>query len=242
VDYEASFPIITAQAAALAAVGRVMDPDAVVPSCPEWKVEKLLRHTGTAHRWSAGVVRSRRPLSHKEIDLELPGDPAGLPDWLERGAAQLVGALGAADPDDECWTWAGDQHVRFWGRRMAHETSVHRWDGQRAAGEPEPFDGALAVDGIDEHLDNLRFILNDEGLAGAGETLHLHCTDREGEWLLRRTGSGLEVTREHAKGDVALRAAASDLFLLVLGRTPAEEAAVFGDPEAYETWKPFLGF
>lgn len=241
-NYEESFPIITAQTAALAEVGRTTDPGAVVPSCPEWKLEKLLRHTGTAQRWSAGVVRSRSPLSHKEIDLALPDDPAGLPDWLDRGAAELVAALDAADPDDECWTWAGDQHVRFWGRRMAHESSVHRWDGQRCAGEPEPFDGALAVDGIDEHLDNLPFILSDEELAGAGETLHLHCTDRDGEWLLRRTGTGLGVTREHAKGDVALRAAASDLYLVVLGRTPADEPAVFGDPEAYETWKPLLGF
>ena len=241
-DYQDSFPIITAQTAALAEVGRTTDPDAPVPSCPEWKLEKLLRHTGTAQRWSAGVVRTRNPLSHKEIDLALPDGPAGLPDWLEQGTAQLVAALEGADPDAECWTWAGDQHVRFWGRRMAYESSVHRWDGQRAAGEPEPFDGALAVDGIDEHLDNLPSILSPEELAGSGETLHLHCTDRDGKWLLRRTADGLEVTREHAKGDVALKAAASDLYLVVLGRTPAAEPTVFGDPTAYESWKPLLGF
>ena len=113
---------------------------------------------------------------------------------------------------------------------------------RRAAGEPEPFDAALAVDGIDEHLANLPFILSDEELAGAGETLHLHCTDRDGEWLLRRTADGLEVTPEHAKGDIALRGTASDLYLVVLGRTPAAEPDIFGDPDAYETWKPLLGF
>jgi hypothetical protein len=79
-------------------------------------------------------------------------------------------------------------------------------------------------------------------VAGSGETLHLHCTDRDGEWLLRRTDGGLEVTREHAKGDVALRASASDLYLVVLGRTPAAEPDVFGDPAAYESWKPLLSF
>ncbi len=125
---------------------------------------------------------------------------------------------------------------------MAHESSVHRWDGQRAAGQPEPFEGALAVDGIDEHLDNLAFILSQEELAGSGESLHLHCTDRDGEWLLRRTERGLEVSREHAKGDVALRGSASDLYLVVLGRTPAAVPEIFGDPAAYETWKPLLGF
>ena len=241
-DYDDSFPVITAQTTALADVGRALDPDVAVPSCPEWKLEKLLRHTGTAQRWSAGVVRTKQPLSHKEIDLALPDDPAGLPDWLEQGAAALVVALEGADPDAECWTWAGDQHVRFWGRRMAHESSVHRWDGQRAAGEPEPFEGALAVDGIDEHLDNLPFILGPDALVGSGGSLHLHCTDRDGEWLLRRTEHGLEVSREHAKGDVALRAAASDLYLVVLGRAPAAAPDVFGDPAAYDAWKPLLGF
>jgi uncharacterized protein (TIGR03083 family) len=152
VDYTDSFAVITAQADALAAVGRATKLDTTVPSCPEWNLEKLLRHTGTAHRWSAGVVRTRQPLSHKEIDLALPDEPSGLPDWLEQSAHELVAELGAADPYADCWTWAGDQHVRFWGRRMAHETSVHRWDGQGTAGEPEPFEGALAVEGIDEHL------------------------------------------------------------------------------------------
>ncbi len=92
-EYAESFPIITAQTAALAEVGRALDPNAAVPSCPEWKLEKLLRHTGTAQRWSAGVVRTKEPLSHREIDLALPDDPAGLPDWLEQGAAELVAML-----------------------------------------------------------------------------------------------------------------------------------------------------
>ncbi len=83
---------------------------------------------------------------------------------------------------------------------MAHESSVHRWDGQRGGGEPEPFDGALAVDGIDEQLENLPSIRGNEELAGAGETLHLHCTDRDGEWLLRRTADGLEVTPRARQG------------------------------------------
>ncbi len=235
-------PVITNEARALAEAARRGDLDARVPSCPDWDVAKLVRHTGTAHRWSRGVVRTREPLSPKSIDLEIPPDPRGLPDWLEQGAAGLVETLAATDPEATCWTWTAAGDVRFWSRRMAHETAVHRWDGQLARGEPEPFDAALAADGIDEHLENLPFILGPEQTPRGGETLHLHCTDREGEWLLRLAPSGLEVTREHAKGDVALRGPAPELFLVLLGRAPATTVDVFGDPAALRLWEPLLGF
>lgn len=240
-DYVDYFPVITHQAAALAAAARDADLTARVPSCPEWDVAKLVRHTGTAHRWSSGVVRTLQPLSPKSMDLELPDDPRGLPDWLEESAARLVAALADADPDAECWTWTTDHHVRFWARRMAFESAVHRWDGQGVSGDPEPFDGALAVDGIDEHLENLPSI-DAEHSQGAGETLHLHCTDRDGEWLLRLDPDGLEVRREHAKGDVALKGSATELFLVVLGRVSPTAVEVFGSPAALDRWQQVLHF
>jgi uncharacterized protein (TIGR03083 family) len=243
VDYSDSFSVITTNAAALAAVARdAALLTATVPSCPEWDLAKLVRHTGTAHRWSAGVVRTREPLSPKSIDLEIPEDATGLPDWLERSAAGLVEELEAANPDAECWTWTAGGQVRFWGRRMAFETAVHRWDGQGVVSTADPFDGALAVDGIDEHLENLPFVVGAEAVTGTGESIHLHCTDRDGEWLLRLTPGGLEVTPEHAKGDAAIRGSASDLYLFTLGRTPAQPLDIFGPPESLERWAQILHF
>jgi uncharacterized protein (TIGR03083 family) len=240
-EYAEFFPVITAQTRALADAARATALDARVPSCPDWDLAKLVRHTGTAQRWSAGVVRSREPLSHREVDLAIPDDADALPDWLEAGAAELVATLAANDPDDACWSWTGDHHVRFWARRMACETAVHRWDGQTPGGAPDPIDGALAVEGIDEHLANLPFVAPD-AVAGAGETLHLHCTDRDGEWLLTRTPDGLEVRREHAKGDIALKGPASALYLLLVGRVPASGLEVFGDPEALDGWRGLMRF
>jgi uncharacterized protein (TIGR03083 family) len=242
VDYEDYFPVITAHARALALVARESDPSARVPSCPDWDVAKLVRHTGTAHRWSSGVVSTRQLLPPKSVDLQLPDDARSLPDWLEESAAGLVATLADADPDDECWTWTDRHHVRFWSRRMAHETAVHRWDGQGVAGAPSPFDAAFAADGIDEHLENLPSILGPESIAGTRETLHLHCTDIEGEWLLRRGADGLEVRREHAKGDNALRGSASDVFLVVLGRVSPATVERFGDPAGLDRWEQVLHF
>jgi uncharacterized protein (TIGR03083 family) len=235
------FPVITEHAALLASTARAGALDATVPACPEWDVAKLVRHTGTAHRWSAAVVRTREPLSHKQIDLELPNVAAALPDWLEASAAHLVETLEVEDPATECWSWTDDHRVGFWSRRMAFETVVHAWDGEGVAGPHRPFAAGLAADGIDEHLGNLPFVTGDAAV-GADTTLHVHCTDGPGEWLLRRSPRGLEVSREHTRADVALRGPASDLFLVVLGRTAPEAVEVFGPPPAVAAWRELLHF
>lgn len=221
--------VVTGETARLAAAARLAGPSAAVPSCPEWDVAKLVKHTGTTHRWAKAVVVSRVPVAPGSIDLGLPDDPVALPDWLEAGAAVLAAQLGEADPDGACWSWGRDQHVRFWPRRMAHETAVHRWDAQAAAGPAEPLDAGLAVDGLDELFENAPYHPTLAAIRGTGETVHLHATDRDGEWLLRLTPSGIEVTREHAKGDVAVRGPASDLLLFVVGRLDQGTLEVFGD-------------
>ncbi len=77
---------------------------------------------------------------------------------------------------------------------------------------------------------------------GPEATLHVHCTDVPGEWLVRRDPSGLTVSRGHTKADVALRGSASDLFLVVLGRAPVDSVEVLGDPPAVSVWRGLLHF
>ena len=94
--------------------------------------------------------------------------------------------------------------------------------------EPAPVERELAVDGIQEFFDLIP-IRPGSDVRGNGESIHLHCTDGDGEWLARLEPDGLRVTREHAKGDVAARGSASDLLLLIWGRErPAVD--VFGEP------------
>jgi len=112
---------------------------------------------------------------------------------------------------------------------MAHETSIHRWDAESATGEQAAVDAALAVDGIDEFLTVFLPRLADNFGEVGDATVHLHCTDVEGEWLVARRDGELTVTAEHAKGDVAARGSASDLLLFLWGRVPADALEVFGD-------------
>ena len=79
-------------------------------------------------------------------------------------------------------------------------------------------------------------------IRGAGETIHLHCTDGDGEWLVRLGADGVAVTNEHAKGDVAARGTASDLMLLVWGRIPPERVDVFGDAALLTRWQELTKF
>jgi predicted lipid carrier protein YhbT len=127
-----------------------------------------------------------------------------------------------------------ERRVAFWFRRQAQEVSVHRWDAQGAAGAPEPLEAALAADGVDEWLELLA-VRGGAATDGAEHTVHLHCTDVEGEWLVRQSPDGLDIERAHAKGDVAARGTASDLDLYLWGRLDADRLELFGDPALLES-------
>jgi uncharacterized protein (TIGR03083 family) len=214
--------------------------DSHVPSCPDWSVADLLEHIGYVHRWAAANL-DRSPsdprIGSRDLGFTAP-EPDALPSWVREGASDLVDKLGAQPPDTPAWTWLPPPTNGFWRRRQAHETAVHRVDAQLAAGTVAPIDGPLAADGIDEWLSlvpNLPWV--EEKITGAGETIHLHCTDVDGEWLVRLEPMGLELERTHAKGDVAARGTAFDLLSWLMGRGPVGPLEVFGDAALLERWR-----
>jgi uncharacterized protein (TIGR03083 family) len=241
-DYEQFVAAIRTESDALAVAARDAGVDAPIPSCPDWKVADLLGHVGRIQHWVTRLVQTRpEPPGHNWRQDDPPA-PADAIDWFADGAAGLAGALAAVDPDAEVWTWTPDHRAWFWARRMAHEVAVHRWDAQTAAGVPQPIGRELAVDGIQEAFDIMPTRLAANPPTGAGETIHLHCTDGEGEWLLRLAPDGVVVTREHAKGDVAARATASDLLLFVWGRAGPDAVDVFGDAALLARWQDLTRF
>jgi uncharacterized protein (TIGR03083 family) len=135
-------------------------------------------------------------------------------------------------PETPVWTFSStNRTAAFWQRRRSQETGIHRYDAELAAGTPSPLDAALAVDGIDEFLTVFLPRLADNFGDLGDATVHLHCTDVEGEWLVTNHGGEVSVTREHAKGDVAARGSASDLVLFLWGRAPTDSLEVFGDAD-----------
>jgi len=226
---------IARESDALADAAAVTPFDAPVLSCPGWTMIDLVSHAGLVQRWATQIVATNAQERPAFGDAPKPASPSELADWFREGSAALVAALEAADRDAPVWSFAFDRKVTFWFRRQAQEVSVHRWDAEVTAGAPSPLDGPLAADGIDEWLAMLA--VRGTGAAAEGEaetTVHLHCTDVEGEWLIRRSPDGLDIERAHAKGDVAARGTASDLDLYLWGRVPVDALELFGDPALLE--------
>ena len=217
-----------------------------IPTCPEWTLRQLTTHVGRAQRWAAEIVtrRSREFIAFRDVpDGRLPDDPAARPDWLNAGASRLIDAVraGGAEP---VWTFAGMRPAAFWARRMAHETAVHLADAELAVGREIRIAADLAADGIDEWL---WLSVADPGdqplpLRDEGQTLHVHATDEgldgAGEWLVRRTASGLALERGHARADIAVRGPATLLLLGLLRRLPlaGPGVQVLGDQELLGYW------
>jgi uncharacterized protein (TIGR03083 family) len=207
-------------------------PGVGVPSCPGWDRAALLAHTAGVHAW----VRAQLDLGPGErVRLSTVVGPPdeGLAEWYDAGAAALVARLEAMDLAATWPTWAGPQPGTFFPRRMAQETAVHRWDA-----DGTPLDPALAVDGIDEHLELMAPRIPAERFDGVAGTIHLHATDADGEWLVTVGADGIAFEHGHAMGDVALRGTASDLLLWVWGRQqPDDRYEVFGDPALLCVWE-----
>lgn len=215
-----------------------------VPACPGWDVAELVRHIGAVHRWAERMVHdgAGERLDRRELDLRLPPDVNDLPAWLGSGGEALVATLRVADPDASMWAWGADPHVRFWSRRMLHETTVHRADAELALGHDPVIDAGIAGDGIDELLDNLssaaRFAPNVAALRGDGESMQLEGTDAGANWVVRLEPSGYTWTRGRAHASVGVRAPVADLLLLLYRRMPLADArfACEGDLAVLARW------
>lgn len=127
------------------------DPDARVPSCPDWTAADLLWHLATVQHWWAEVLEAR-PAEPEEVEPARPETWDELLAAFDRWSSDLVAALEAADPSDAAWNWSDDHTVGFILRRQAHEALVHRVDAELAAGLTSDVDPVLAADGVHEVL------------------------------------------------------------------------------------------
>ena len=232
------------------------DLDKPVPGCPEWDVAGLVAHLGGVYLWVDEILATTEPAGeppapHRTETVE----------WFGTALSTLRTRLETIDPatlDAPTWNWSGrNKVVRFWPRRMAHETAVHRLDLDDALGiesHPIPF----ALDTLAEFLDDLapRWMGRRNPLPAAD--LHLHCTGAGfgagvgavsaadfaglGEWHLFAGADGSYVaTHEHAKAAAALSGSATDL-VRAIHRRPHAQVETFGDAAVVDAWVDALTF
>ena len=204
-------------------------PTAAVSACPGWTNTELLDHVSMVWSFVAAQVAAGTPDGPARPDAGGPGGPSEELD-------HLLGLLGASDPGAAAWTWTPDRTVGFFVRRMAHENTIHRWDAEEAAGGASPIDAEVAVDGIDEVLEvGMAYRSRGGAVEYPSGSLHLHRIDGDGEWLISAVDGRLRVTREHAKGDAAVRGTAEGLLLYLWDRS-REGLECFGDQTVVDAW------
>lgn len=217
--------------------------DVPVPACPGWDVLRLAEHTGRIHRWARFCVENGRPPT--DGDAQESFEPDAAAEWLRAGARELARVLRDIDPQAPSWhPFPVDRIAAVWPRRQAHETAIHRWDAERAIGIDARLDPDLASDGIDEYFEIAipRLVAREKIDLPTG-SLHVHCTDVTGEWLVWADDGGFHLRREHQKGDAALRGPAEPILLRLWGREAdrADELSTVGDESVLADWLAIAG-
>ncbi|MFJ8050496.1 maleylpyruvate isomerase family mycothiol-dependent enzyme [Streptomyces luteogriseus] len=221
----------------LAAAAEEAGTEAKVPSCPEWQVRDLLRHTGAVHRWAAAYVAEqlteRRPLVEP---TELDG--AELIAWYRDSHRRLVATLAGASPELECFTFLpAPSPLAFWARRQAHETAVHRVDAESArGGAPTDVTPEFATDGIDELLRGFHARPRSRVRTPGPRVLRIRTEDTGVVWTVRLSPEPPVTTRdESGEAECELSAPAGQLYLALWNRAPLPSAT--GDQALAELWR-----
>jgi uncharacterized protein (TIGR03083 family) len=211
------------------------DLDAAVPGCPGWDVRALLSHVLGVYRHKCAALRT--DAAPPPRDDEWGAVPAGadIRDELKAAYADLVGHLEARDADDATWSWwPAEQTVGFWQRRMAQETTVHRWDAESALDGP---DGAgdipqeLAADGVDELLGWLRWPWDDDPQEDAvGQRVLVAADDHS--WTVTLNRTSVEVVGGAGAAEALVAGPSSGMLLHLWGRPGEHGVATTGDETA----------
>jgi uncharacterized protein (TIGR03083 family) len=206
------------EGAAFATAVQAADLDADVPTCPGWTVRRLVAHVSRVHRSAtAGVLDGT--VEPPALAARPPADDARLLEWYGDGLDKLLQVFTDAEP-----------HLAdFWPRRMAHDTTVHRFDAELTAySKAGGFDSALAADGVGEVLESmLQLRAADEPLASARGDVLVECTDTGDQWLVALEPGIVTTTRPERRPrrmDARIAGPAADLYLVLWGRLPLDPA------------------
>ena len=199
------------------AAARAADLDADVPSCPGWTVRRLVSHVGRVHRHAIAGVQDGT--AEPPALGAKPPDDTRLLAWFGAGVDRLLEVMTDAEP----------QLADFWPRRMAHETTIHRFDAELAAyAKGGSFDPAFAADGVGEVVESLLGMRADEApLASARGDVLVDCTDTGHRWLVALEPGAVRtelVEKPPRRFDARVAGPAADLYLVLWGRLPIDPA------------------
>jgi uncharacterized protein (TIGR03083 family) len=239
-SYSELVAAIRREGESILACGR-QDLDIAVPTCGDWRMGDLLGHMATVYRRATTAVADH---ATAEVAWSPPPDDLDDPaEYFAEALEDLVHALADNDAESPAWNWSGgDQTSRFWARRMAHESAVHRYDAQRAHGLAQPIDADLACDGMDELVDLLlpRVIVRDSPALPTG-TYQYVATDGS-EWVVKSGDAGVERLPAPRNVDVTITGPASAVLLAAYGRVKWASLETSGNESLLGEWSRAFRF
>jgi len=199
----------------LAAAAERAGMGAAVPSCPDWAVRDLLKHTGYVHRWAAG-------LDEAAPDLDcwaFLAAPSPLAFWARRQAHET--AVHRADAEQAA---AAATQGALDGPA----------DGSAGLAGGPAFEPAFAANGVDELI--MGFLarnISRGGWPGLDGSLAIHAADGAdgaADWLVRGGSEAPGVSRGTGPAGCDVTGSARDLYLTLWNRRPLDGLQVHGDP------------
>lgn len=244
--------VIEEQAERFAAVLGSADPDARVPTCPDWNAADLLWHLTEVHLFWGGILASAAQTDQQvgAVDEAKPDRPEAIAELLtlrERATGELLDQLRRLDDDVPRWSWwPADQTVGFTRRMQTYEATMHRIDAELTAGiAVGPIAPDVAAGAIDHCADVMWAWLPTGASYTPRALVELDASDTDDHWLVEiGNWSGTYPGQDApADGIRAVRAGAGQPSAHVTG--PVDDLArwawtrggtveITGDPDAVE--------
>jgi uncharacterized protein (TIGR03083 family) len=209
------------------------DLEAEIPQLPGMRLGEVVRHVGSVYRMVVSWLHDgARPTRWQRA----PAENQTLVDYLRAGLLEVVHELAQHNPLDGCPTWWPEhQNYGFWYRRLAHETTIHRYDVQMggAAAMVGGIPPEIAVDGVDEILS--LWFTHRLGVLGISDVrpgrIAIHTGDRR--WIAQITPTGTSAWRAEADEtvDAIVSSDPAGMYLWLWGRRPNAHVLEAGDPD-----------
>jgi mycothiol maleylpyruvate isomerase-like protein len=239
-DYGRLLEVVRVEGSLLASSALGTDPHLPVRYAEGMTLGDTVRHVGSVYRMVVEWLRSGNQPTRWQRG-PIPGQT--LVEYLRAGHQEVLAELSAHDPADAAPTWWPlDQTYGFWYRRLAHESTVHRYDVQTAAAAMTVggrIDEEIAFDGIDEILS--LWFTHRLGVLGVSNswTGQVGVIAGRREWVAQITPTG--TASWQAAGDERVEATITSdpagMYLWLWGRRPFGTVTPAGDrPGIGQLW------